>query len=66
MRGLIEKRKCIGLTQKELADQIGVNQSTLANWESGTRSPNVSMLKKLAAALHCTVDELLQEETEVK
>lgn len=66
MIGLIVKRKSAGLTQNELSELIGVKQSTLANWEAGTRSPNVTMLKQLAAALHCTVDELLQEETEVK
>ena len=54
------------LTQTELAAKVGCTQAYIALLESGIKSGSVPVLRSLAAALHCTVDELLQEETEVK
>ena len=34
---LINRRKALGITQKEFARQIGVDPSTLARWERGER-----------------------------
>lgn len=31
-----------GLTRREMADCIGVNQATIFNWERGTSEPNAS------------------------
>lgn len=39
------------LTQKELADKVGVSESTIVAWESGRRYPNVRMLGKIEQAL---------------
>lgn len=39
------------LTQKELADKVGVSESTIVAWESGRRCPNVRMLGKIERAL---------------
>ena len=36
---LVHARTAIGLTQKEAADRIGVDQCTLARWERGEREP---------------------------
>lgn len=46
------------LTQRELADVLGVERSTVAKWESGAAYPRASQLPALAAALHCSIDEL--------
>ena len=54
-----EMRKRSGLTQEEVAHQIGVTQGAVWQWESGMVMPTVVYLQKLAAALNCTVDELL-------
>ena len=54
-----EMRKRSGLTQEEVAHQIGVTQGAVWQWESGMVMPTVVNLQKLAAALNCTVDELL-------
>lgn len=43
-----ERRK---LTYRELADRAGIALSTLYRIESGTASPTVAMLAKLAKAL---------------
>jgi transcriptional regulator with XRE-family HTH domain len=42
-------RKLLGLTQEQLAREIGVNPCTIISWEKGTRKPEKKRLKKLAA-----------------
>lgn len=51
-------RKRKGLIQRELASALGVEQSTVAGWELGTRTPSTAMLEKLADTLNCSIDEL--------
>ena len=55
-------RKEKGLTQKELAELIGVSDKTISKWENGNSSPDTSMLMSLSAALEVTVNELLSAE----
>ena len=50
-----------GLTQKEVAQHLGVVESCYANWEQGRTEPNLEMLRKLSTLLHITVDELLND-----
>lgn len=52
-------RKRLGLTQKQVADELGVTAPTVTQWESGERKPNIIMLKKLSIILKCSTDELL-------
>lgn len=47
---LIEARIKKGLTQKELADEIGVKQSAIARVESGTSNPTLAFLEKITQA----------------
>ncbi len=37
-----------GLTQKELAEILGVSRTTVVNWEKGNTEPTISQLKKLS------------------
>lgn len=53
-------REANGLTQEELANQLGVNRSAVAMWEAGKAMPRADKLLKLAELLGCTVDELLK------
>ena len=53
-------RKRKGMTQEELAWTLGVAQSTVSAWESGTL-PRKEHLLKLTALLECTLDDLLGE-----
>lgn len=53
-------REQLGLTQKQLAERLGVTPSAITMWESGERKPDIVMLKRLAAAFNCTTDELLE------
>ena len=51
-----EKR---GMTQKEVADIIGVAKSTYSLYESGNREPSVQTIKKIADTLNVSADDLL-------
>ena len=57
-----ERRKAIGLTQKELAERLGVTNKAVSKWETGGGMPDVSMLRKLSEILEVSVDELLAGE----
>jgi len=48
-----------GISQKDLAEIIGVAKSTYSLYESGNREPNVQTIKKIADALNVSADELL-------
>ena len=54
-----EMRKKRGLTQKQLADRLGVKQQNVSDWERGERSPSVKNLKKLSEILNCQIDDLV-------
>lgn len=56
---IMEKRKSIGLTQQQLADQLNVSFQAVSKWENGTTYPNVEILKNLATVLEVSVDEIL-------
>ena len=47
------------MTQKDVADNIGVAKSTSSLYESGNREPNVQTIKKLADLLNVSADDLL-------
>ncbi|MBQ2714897.1 MAG: helix-turn-helix transcriptional regulator [Clostridia bacterium] len=48
-----------GLTQKQVADKLGVVESCYANWEQGRTSPNVDMLRKLGEIFNISLDDLI-------
>ncbi len=54
-------RKERGLTLRQVADKVGVSESCISLYESGTRRPNIDTLKKLAEVLRCSIDDLLSE-----
>lgn len=45
-------------SQELLARKVGVTQQTISAYEMGTRTPPISIAKKLAATLDKTVTEL--------
>ena len=52
----LQKRK---MTQKELAERIGVTEAVMSRYVSGNREPKPDMLANIATALHTTSDFLL-------
>ena len=61
---LKEIRESKNLTQSELADSVGVTQGVVSMWEIGLCKPALDNIKKIAAALGVTVDELLADPEE--
>ena len=57
------QRKRLGKTQAEMAQLIGVDQTTVCGWEAGRWTPNVRVLPKVAEAYGVTVDEILSIDT---
>ena len=55
-----QKRKDKGLTQKQLAEKLGVTDRTISKWERGQGCPDVSILEILSKELGCSILELLK------
>ncbi len=53
-------RKAAGVTQKELAETIGVYQKDISRWERGERLPSLEMFVKLCRALDVSADVILE------
>lgn len=45
-----------GLTQKQLASECGVAESTVINWEKGKSTPHIKRLPKLEKAYGIPLD----------
>lgn len=56
-----ELRVAAGLTQWQLAEQVGVSQPAVAMWETGVNIPNLANVMAMARALSCTIDELTRD-----
>lgn len=54
-----EAREIAGLSQKELAEQIGVAPNTLHGYESGKHDPKSDLLVAISSVCHVSVDFLL-------
>ncbi len=59
-RELMRLRKRLGLTQKQVADAVGVTDQTVSNWEAGRFEPRltISQMQALCRVLQCSLDEL--------
>ena len=61
-----ELRKEYKLTQKELADKLGILDTSISKWERGINAPDISYLTELSKIFHVTVQELLNGERNFK
>ena len=57
---LKQARIAQGLTQKQVAEQMGITNSTYCGYETGKRQPDVEKIKLLAAILQTSGDTLLE------
>lgn len=53
-----KRREQLGMSQEILAATLGVDQTSISQWERGVANPAVSRLPALAKALDCTIDDL--------
>ncbi|MGH3803298.1 MAG: helix-turn-helix domain-containing protein, partial [Pseudonocardiaceae bacterium] len=63
-QGLSQRRKAVGFTQESLAEQLGVERSTIVRWETGDTEPLPSIRPKVARALQVSTDQLAELLTE--
>ncbi len=59
---IAERRKAQKMTQMELAEQLGVTDRSVSNWENGKNMPDLSLFKPLCSILGITINELLSGE----
>lgn len=58
-RRIKERRKQLGMSQEELADLVGTNQSQISMYENDRNDPTGEVLIAMAHALDTTIDYLL-------
>ena len=51
MKAMIAARMETGITQQQLSEKTGINQSNLSRIENGNGNPSVSTLHRIASAL---------------
>lgn len=51
MQALIDARKMRNMTQKELAEKTGIDQSDISKIETGNANPALSTIKRLAEGM---------------
>ena len=56
-----ERRKELGLTQKDLSEKIGISRATLCDYESGSKVPSLDNFIRLSRELSCTPNDLLKD-----
>ena len=57
-------RKDKGMTQLDLAKEMGVTDKAVSKWERDLSCPDISSFAKLAEVLNVSIDELMQTKTE--
>ena len=61
-RYIAERRKALGLTQAQLAQQLGVTDKSVSKWERGVCLPDVSLYQPLCKILGITLSEFFSGE----
>ena len=56
---LIQFRKNSGLSQEELAEDVGVTRQTISNWELNETAPDLKQAQKLSEIFNISLDELV-------
>ena len=59
LKYLREKR---GMNQKDLSVSLGLSQAAVGNWESGSRTPDIETIIKLAQFFDVTLDDFILRE----
>ena len=59
---ILDCRKEKGLTQEQLAEELGVTSKSISSWENGNTMPDYSLLEDLCSELDINVNELLSGE----
>ncbi len=61
-RNMRRRRKELGLSQEELGDAAGLEQSYISNVEAGTRNVSIDNIARTARALAVEIGELFSNQ----
>ena len=61
-RYIAGKRKALGLTQRQLAEKLGMSDKSVSKWERGVCLPDVSLYMELCGILGISINEFLAGE----
>lgn len=56
---MLELRRAVGLTQKQVADELGIHSVTYLHYEKDQREPSLDTVVRIAAFYDVTTDYLL-------
>lgn len=59
-----ELRKSSNITQQQLANYLGVDQSLIPKLENGSRKLNISLMEKLCNLFRCSEEYLMGENSD--
>lgn len=59
---ILERRKLFGLTQQQLADQLGISNKAISKWETGEGYPDISTIPELCKSLSISTDDFFEGE----
>ena len=63
----IEKRKKLSLSQNKIANELGLSDQAISNWERGVSFPDLSYLDDIAKLLQTNVESLIEgKQKEIK
>ena len=63
---IVMHRKRLGMTQAHLAEKLNYSDKAVSKWERDLSYPDINSISKLADILGVSVDELMQNKTNVK
>ena len=64
-KNLIQLMDIYKVSQKELAEKLGVTPSAVNNWIKGSNSPNIEIVAQICFIFNISISELLDEKEEL-
>jgi len=59
---IARRRKILGLTQKQVAERLGMSDKSVSKWERGICMPDVSVYTQLCDILGISINEFIAGE----
>lgn len=59
---IADKRKQLGMTQRQLAEQVGITDKAVSKWERGKSIPDSAVMEELCETLHISMNEFFSGE----
>ena len=56
------KRKKLGMTQRQLAEKLGMSDKSVSKWERGSNMPDISLLVELSEFYQVSISEIIDGE----